>query len=150
MMAEPLPFEHKKTAAPWRRWVGPVALLGLLGLGYAFGLHHYLTLESIAQNRAALAAYKHNHLLLSVLTFVALYTVAVAVSFPGASILTILAGLLFGWFVGGLAAIVGATVGAAIVFQIAKSSFGDVLAKKAGPFMAVLKMMPSTICCFCA
>ena len=56
----------------------------------------------------------------AVAAFVIVYTTAVAVSFPGASILTILAGLLFGWALGGAAAIVAATLGATIVFQIAK------------------------------
>jgi uncharacterized membrane protein YdjX (TVP38/TMEM64 family) len=124
------------TTPLWRRLAGPVALLVLLALGYAGGLHHYLTLTSIAENRAALATYTQDHLALSLLAFIAIYTVAVAVSFPGASILTILAGLLFGWLIGGMAAIIAATVGATIVFQIAKSSFGDVLAKKAGPFLS--------------
>jgi uncharacterized membrane protein YdjX (TVP38/TMEM64 family) len=127
---------EKRSTPLWRRLVGPLVLLVLLGLGYLAGLHHYLTLSSIAENRAALAAYTSDHIVLSLLAFVALYTVAVAVSFPGASILTILAGLLFGWFAGGMAAIVAATLGATVVFQIAKSSFGDVLAKKAGPFLA--------------
>ncbi len=120
----------------WRRLAGPLGLLVLLGLGYAMGLHQYLTLSAIAENRAALAAYTSEHLLLSLLAFVAVYIVAVAVSIPGASVLTILAGLLFGWLLGGMAAIVAATIGATILFQIAKSSFGDVLAKKAGPFLA--------------
>ena len=123
------------TTPLWRRLAGPLGLVALLGLGYVLGLHHYLTLTSIAENRAALATYTADHLALSLLAFIAIYTVAVAVSFPGASILTILAGLLFGWLVGGLAAIFAATIGATIVFQIAKSSFGDVLAKKAGPFL---------------
>jgi uncharacterized membrane protein YdjX (TVP38/TMEM64 family) len=122
--------------AVWRRWVGPLFLLALLGVGYGFGLHHYLTFEAIAENRAALGAFTSNNFVIAIVGFIALYAVAVAVSFPGASILTILAGLLFGWFIGGLAAIVAATVGATIVFQIAKSSFGDVLAKKAGPFLS--------------
>jgi uncharacterized membrane protein YdjX (TVP38/TMEM64 family) len=121
--------------ATWRRWVGPLVLLSFLGVGYGLGLHHYLTFEAVAENRAALAALTANHFAYAILSFVALYAVAVAVSFPGASILTIIAGLLFGWLVGGLAAIVAATCGATIVFQIAKSSFGDVLAKRAGPFL---------------
>ena len=124
-----------QTTPLWRRLAGPLGLVALLGLGYVLGLHQYLTLTSIAENRAALATYTADHLALSLLAFIAIYTVAVAVSFPGASILTILAGLLFGWLVGGLAAIFAATIGATIVFQIAKSSFGDVLAKKAGPFL---------------
>ena len=121
---------------PWQRLGGPAVLLALLAAGYAAGLHHYLTFEAIAGNRATLAAYVSEHLVLSLLAFIVVYTLAVAVSFPGASILTILAGLLFGWLTGGLTAIIAATMGATIVFQIAKSSFGDVLAKKAGPFLS--------------
>jgi uncharacterized membrane protein YdjX (TVP38/TMEM64 family) len=131
-----LKMTDTQTTPLWRRMAGPLVLLGLLGLGYAGGLHHYLTLTSIAENRAALATYTADHLVLSLVAFVVIYSVAVAVSFPGASILTILSGLLFGWFAGGLAAIIAATIGATIVFQIAKSSFGDVLAKKAGPFLS--------------
>lgn len=129
-MPEPQPSNH------WRRFIAPLCAVALLGAGYAFGLHNYFTLQSIAENRAALADYTAQNLVLSVVVFVAVYTAAVAVSFPGASILTILAGLLFGWALGGAAAIIAATVGATIVFTIAKSSFGDVLAKKAGPFLS--------------
>lgn len=135
MTAGRITMTDTKTTPLWRRLAGPLGLLALLGLGYVLGLHHYLSLTSIAENRAALATYTSDHLALSLLAFVAIYTVAVAVSFPGATVLTILAGLLFGWLLGGLAAIIAATMGATIVFQIAKSSFGDVLAKKAGPFL---------------
>lgn len=130
-----LPMTDTQSPMRWRRFAAPLCLLALLGVGYAFGLHNYFTLQSIAENRAALAGYTANHLVFAVLAFIVVYTLAVAVSFPGASILTILAGLLFGWALGGAAAIVAATLGATIVFQIAKSSFGDVLTKKAGPFL---------------
>jgi uncharacterized membrane protein YdjX (TVP38/TMEM64 family) len=122
----------------WRRLLGPAVLVIVLLAAYFSGLGQYLTLQSIADNRAALAAYTSEHWLLSIMAFMAIYTVAVAVSFPGASILTILAGLLFGWFAGGMATIFAATTGATILFQIAKSSFGDVLAKKAGTRMAAI------------
>ncbi len=135
MMAGTLTMTDTQATPLWRRLAGPLVLLVLLGLGYAAGLQHYFTLASIAEHRAELAQYTSSHLLVSLLVFVTVYTIAVAVSFPGASILTILAGLLFGWYVGGMAAIIAATIGATIVFQIAKSSFGDVLAKKAGPFL---------------
>jgi uncharacterized membrane protein YdjX (TVP38/TMEM64 family) len=131
--------QHMKERNPsplWRRLAGPFGLLALLTLGYALGLHKYFTFAAIAENRTALASYTAEHFILALMSFVAIYTIAVAVSFPGASILTILAGLLFGWLVGSIAAIFAATLGATIVFQVAKSSFGDVLAKKAGPFLA--------------
>ena len=120
----------------WRRLAGPLVLLALLVAGYASGLHHVLTFEAIAQNRNMLGDYVANHLFLAILAFMVVYTLAVAASFPGATILTILSGLLFGWRIGGVASILAATLGATIVFQVAKSSFGDVLAKKAGPFLS--------------
>jgi uncharacterized membrane protein YdjX (TVP38/TMEM64 family) len=135
MTAGPIIMVKTNAKPVWRTYAGPLVLLVLLAAGYTFGLHDYLTLQSIAENRTALAAYTQQHIGLSLLIFILVYTVAVAVSFPGASVLTILAGLLFGWLTGGLAAIFAATLGATIVFQIAKSSFGDVLAKKAGPFL---------------
>jgi uncharacterized membrane protein YdjX (TVP38/TMEM64 family) len=135
MTAGTHPMAKQGKSALWRRLAGPTALIALLIAGYSFGLHSYLTFEAIAENRAVLTAFTAEHFVFAVLAFMAIYTAAVAVSFPGASILTILAGLLFGWFTGGLAAIVSATLGATLVFQIAKSSFGDVLAKKAGPFL---------------
>ena len=125
-----------KPAPLWRRLAGPIVLLALLAAGYASGLHHYLTFEAIAQNRSMLGDYVSSHLFLAILAFMAVYTLAVAASFPGATILTILSGLLFGWLVGGVASILAATLGATIVFQIAKTSFGDVLAKKAGPVLS--------------
>jgi uncharacterized membrane protein YdjX (TVP38/TMEM64 family) len=121
--------------AAWRRFLAPLCLVAVLAIGYSLGWHSYFTLQSIAENRAVLASYTAQNLVLAVVIFTLVYAAAVAVSFPGASILTILSGLLFGWAIGGAAAICAATLGAAIVFQITKSSFGDVLAKKAGPFL---------------
>ena len=68
----------------------------------------------------------------------AVYIVVVALSVPGGALLTITGGFLFGWLVGGLSTVIGATIGATIVFLIAKTSLGETLAAKAGPWMAKL------------
>lgn len=120
----------------WRRLIGPAVIVALMALGFSLGLHKYLTLESIAANRAALQAYTDQHLFLALGLFMLIYIAAVALSFPGASVLTILAGLLFGWFAGGAAAVISATIGAVILFKIVNTSFGDVLVKKAGPMLS--------------
>jgi len=119
--------------ARWRRFVAPAILLCLLGLGYALGLQKYFTLQSIAEHRDTFSTFTQNNLTLALLAFIGIYTGAVAVSFPGASVLTIVAGLLFGWWLGGLATIIAATLGATLVFSVARSFLGDVLAKRAGP-----------------
>ena len=53
--------------------------------------------------------------------------------------MTLTSGLLFGWFTGGLAAIIGATIGATAIFLIAKTAFGETLRAKAGPAIAKLQ-----------
>lgn len=119
----------------WRRLIGPVVILALMGLGFSLGLQKYLTLEAIAANRAVLQNYTDQHLFLTLGAFMAIYIAAVALSFPGASVLTILSGLLFGWLAGGSAVVISATIGAVILFKIVNTSFGDVLVKKAGPLL---------------
>jgi uncharacterized membrane protein YdjX (TVP38/TMEM64 family) len=130
------PQEHHlpaKAQNPWRRFLLPLLLAGLLALGWAFGVQNYLSLEAIAQNREVLAAQVAARPLASALLYMVVYVLAVAVSFPGASLLTILAGLLFGWLLGGALAVVAATLGASILFLAARGILADVLAKKAGP-----------------
>lgn len=121
-----------------RRWAPLAVIVLLMILAFSQGVHKHLTLSSLIMERQNLADLVNQNLLFTVLGYVVLYAIAVALSFPGASLLTIAGGFLFGWAVGGFATVFGATVGAAILFIIAKSSFGEVLTRRAGPFMTRL------------
>jgi uncharacterized membrane protein YdjX (TVP38/TMEM64 family) len=123
----------------WRRLLPLLVLGAVMALVFSMGWHRYLTLESIAANRDALQAAITEHWLLAILGYVALYGVVVALSLPGASVMTLSGGLLFGWFFGGLAAIVGATIGATGIFLIARTAAGETLRAKAGPWIAKLQ-----------
>lgn len=123
----------------YRRWLGPLAVMAFMALAYGFGLHKYLSLQSLAENREVLRGFTAENIVLAVLAYIAIYAAAVALSIPGAVILTIAGGFLFGWIIGGTATVFAATLGASAVFQIAKSSFGDTLAKRAGPYLTKLK-----------
>tara|TARA_R110002051_G_scaffold36358_2_gene79103 strand:+ start:11007 stop:11771 length:765 start_codon:yes stop_codon:yes gene_type:complete len=103
-----------------------VVLLGL-ALGYAFGLQDYLSLGFLSEQRQALRSYVDAHSLWSAVLFVSVYIVAVAFSFPAASILTIFGGFLFGWLLGGALVAVAATIGASILFLATRSAFGSFL-----------------------
>ena len=107
-----------------------VVLLGGLAIGYAFGLHHYLSLTYLGEQRGALQAYVTDHRLLSAALFMVIYTAAVAFSFPAASVLTIFAGFLFGWLQAGVMVAFAATLGATILFLAARSSIGGFLRDK--------------------
>lgn len=111
----------------------PLALvaLGLLA-AFAFGLTDYLTLDQLRARRAELTAFVEARPVASVALFGLVYALAVAFSVPGALILTLSGGFLFGTWLGGAVIVVSATVGAVAIFLAARSAFGDVLRRRAG------------------
>ena len=76
---------------------------------------------------------------LAMLVFALTYVAAVSLSLPGAILLTLLSGLMFGWLAGGILSLCAATVGASIVFTIARTSIGDAMGARAGPQVAKLQ-----------
>jgi uncharacterized membrane protein YdjX (TVP38/TMEM64 family) len=122
------------TIPAWRR-LWPVAALAIAFVViYATGLHRYLTLEAVAEHRDLLKSFVASHLVAAILIYAAVYVLAVALSLPGAALLSIIGGFLFGWMVSAPVTIAAATIGAIIVFQIVKTSFGTSIAERAGPF----------------
>ncbi len=112
----------------------PLAVLILLIAGaYASGLHEMLNLETLQAHKGQLKAYVTEKPVMTAMGFTAAYLVAVALSLPVATLLTLLGGFLFGKWLGTLFVVLGATLGASIIFLIAKSSLGTVLREKAGP-----------------
>lgn len=129
-----------ETATPSKRSLArrlaPIAvILALMALVFTTGLHKYLSLAALAENRAMLGDYVASHIALSVLVFAAVYIVAVVLSLPGATILTVAGGLLFGWLWGGMVSVIAATIGAYGVFLVARSAFGSALTARAGPWL---------------
>jgi len=119
---------------PWLRRLAPVAVVVLvMAVVFAMGWHRFLSLETLVRHHAAIEGFVTARYGLAIATFVAIYVTAVALSIPGAVILTITGGLLFGWLIGALAAIVGATTGATIVFLIARGACGEAILRRAGP-----------------
>ena len=113
-----------------------LALAALVAAAFAFGLEKYLTLDALRDNRAALTAFVQAHGAASAVGYVIAYAVVVALSLPGATIMTLAGGFLFGAPIGAPLSIVGATLGATLLFLIARSALGDVLRERAGPFLA--------------
>jgi uncharacterized membrane protein YdjX (TVP38/TMEM64 family) len=116
----------------WKRLAPVGVVAALLATLYATGVTEYLSVEALQQNKSAIDGYVGQNFLLAMALYFVIYTVAVAVSFPGASFLTIAGGAIFGWFWGGLITVFAATAGAAAIFLIAKTALGDVLEEKAG------------------
>lgn len=114
----------------------PIAGIAVaLGLFFAFGLHRYFSLDALRDNREALNAWVEAAPLLALGIFVLAYAAAVAISFPGASILTVFGGFMFGLWPGVPAIVVAATLGATVIFLASKTALGDLLKDKAGGFV---------------
>jgi uncharacterized membrane protein YdjX (TVP38/TMEM64 family) len=111
-------------------------LIALLGAAFAFRLDRYLTLDALRDNRVALLDLVGRSGIWAGAIYVLAYAGAVALSLPGAVILTLAGGFLFGTAIGATLTVVGATVGATILFLIARSAVGDALRQRAGPFLA--------------
>ena len=71
--------------------------------------------------------------LLAVFVYIGIYITVVAVSLPGAAFLTVTGGFLFGIAVGASAAVISATVGATLIFLVARTALGEPLLRRAGP-----------------
>jgi uncharacterized membrane protein YdjX (TVP38/TMEM64 family) len=135
---QPRTIPGAKARPGWIRLLPFAIIMAGLGLGYALGLQHYLSLGYLAESRTALKAYVSEHRLLSIATFMAVYVLAVAFSFPAATVLTVFGGFLFGWMTGGPLVVLSATIGASILFLAARSAFGDFLRKKVAGRAAAL------------
>ena len=120
----------------FKRLAPLLALLALVAVSFVFRLDKYLTLDALRDNRAALTAFVQSHGVGAALGFVLAYAAAVALSLPGATIMTLAGGFLFGVPLGAALTVAGATAGASLLFLIVRSAFGEALRERAGPFLA--------------
>lgn len=117
-----------------RAW--PLAVIGLGALAFfVLDVNSYVTLENLRENRAVLEAFIKDNLIVAPLLFMAVYTLMVAFSIPAGLVMTTTGGFLFGSVLGTGLSVVAATVGATTLFVIAKTSVGDALRAKAGPWL---------------
>ena len=118
--------------------------LGILVLGlvafYAAGLDDYIDFALLRENRSALLNWVAGNQALAVLSFILLYTAVIALSLPAGAALTVAGGFLFGTVSAAAYAVVGATLGATILFLAARTAFADILRRKAkGPLFRKMR-----------
>lgn len=115
----------------WR--VLPVALMAAGAIGFfVLDLQRYLSWEELSRHRYALLDWRDRHEVLSVFLFIGAYVLGVALSLPGAVWLTIIGGFLFGAVAGTVYSVLGATLGACVVFLAVRYFAGDFLRARAG------------------
>lgn len=106
-----------------------LAIIAVALIGTVF-LRPYLGFDALAEHRDALVALVAAHYGLAVLGFILAYIVIVALSLPGATVVTLTGGFLFGLFPGVFFNLAGATIGAILIFLAARMGLGERLAAR--------------------
>lgn len=121
-----------------KRWWLLLVLVLLGGLFFAFDLQRFITLETLKNSRDELQqAYRAQPL--RIIGFYAIvYILIAALSLPGAAVMTLAGGAIFGLLVGIPAALISASIGATLAFWVARYVFRDAVQKRFGGHMAVI------------
>ena len=121
-----------------KRWWFVVVLVGLMALFYTLDLGRYLSLAAIKSSRADLEAWRAAQPLLAGVLFFAGYVTVSALSLPGAAVMTLAGGAIFGLGWGMLIVSFASTIGATLAFLTSRWLLGDWVKARFGERMATL------------
>lgn len=123
-----------------KKWIGKAAVVGLIVLGIFafryFDLGQYLSLDYLKSSREKFQALYQSHRVLVIAAYMGIYIVVTALSLPGAAVMTLAGGGLFGLTVGTVAVSFASTIGATLACVVSRfllrewvqNKFGDKLA----------------------
>lgn len=131
--------------ARFKRFLPLIALACVIGLIFGMGWNRYLSLETLRLHGTEFRLFTAEHWWLSLLVLMAVFTVLTASVVPGVFFVTITAGYLFGPWIGGVATSIAATLGALIVYAVARSALGRDLRRKAETDMGLLRKVCDAI-----
>ena len=114
-------------------------LIVLIGAFFAFGGTEYLTLDYLKSQWINIAEFHQNNPTVALVLFFVVYVVVTGLSLPGAAILTLFAGAIFGFLTGVILVSFASTLGATIAFVIARFIFRDAILSKFSKQLQVIE-----------
>ena len=108
------------------------AVAVLVALFFAFDLGRFLSLEALKERQAALDALYAARPLATIGSFFLVYVAVTALSLPGAAILTLAAGALFGLATGTLVVSFASSIGATLAFLVSRHLLRDTVERRFG------------------
>ena len=116
-----------------------LAAIGVLvAVFFAFDLGRYLSLEYLKASREHLLDLYHRHALLLTAAYMVVYIVAAALSLPGATVLTLAGGALFGLPLGTVIVSFASTIGATLACAVARFLLRDWVQRRFGDRLAAV------------
>jgi uncharacterized membrane protein YdjX (TVP38/TMEM64 family) len=111
----------------------PIIVIGILIIiAIKSGLTHYLNYVSLKKYHLQLTTYVNQHFSLTLALFCLAYILIVVTSIPGATVLTLVGGLLFGSILGTTVVVISATIGATLLMIAIKLAFGEIVTRRIG------------------
>ena len=135
-----------------------LAIVGVLGFFFYLDFSQYLSLEHIKEQQTNFLEFYKENTLLAMGAFTGVYIVSTALSLPGAVILTLLGGALFGLLVGTILVSFASSIGATLAFLVSRlllrdwvqnkfgsylKSFNDGVQKDGGFYLFTLRLIPA-------
>jgi uncharacterized membrane protein YdjX (TVP38/TMEM64 family) len=114
------------------RWVLLAVIAALIAAFFAFDLGRYLSLERLQASKAAIDAYRDAHPLLASAAFLGIYVAVTALSLPGAVILTLAGGAVFGLLWGLVLVSFASSIGATLAFLTSRLLLRDAIQARFG------------------
>ena len=105
------------------RWIALVVVVSLIGAFFQYDLGNYLTLENIKSEQEALRGLVDTNPAEFIAGYFFIYVAVTALSIPGAAVMTLVAGALFGLWWGLLIVSFASTIGATLAMVIARWLF---------------------------
>lgn len=114
-----------------RLWVTLLIAISI-AVFFWFDLQQFLSLTALKQQQLALNSMVSANPLIAATIFLAVYILATALSVPGAAILTLAGGALFGFLYGTILVSVASTIGATLAFLASRYLFRDAVHSRFG------------------
>jgi uncharacterized membrane protein YdjX (TVP38/TMEM64 family) len=119
-----------------------IAVVAIIVIGIAafiyFDLGQYLSLQYIKKSQASFTELYQSHGLAVIAAYMAIYIAVTALSLPGAAVLTLAGGAMFGLVVGTVAVSFASTIGATLAFLVSRFLLRDWVQGKFGDKLATI------------
>ena len=114
------------------RWTLLAVIVALIAVFFIFDLQQYLTLENLKSQQASIETYRNSHPILAIAVYALIYIAVTGLSLPGAAILTLAGGAIFGLLWGTLIVSFVSSIGATLAFLAARYLFRDAVKARFG------------------
>lgn len=120
------------------RWALLTVIFTLIAAFFIFDLQQYLTLETLKIQQQDIESFRSSHAGLAVFYYALIYIAVTGLSLPGATILTLAGGAIFGLFWGTLIVSFASSIGATLAFLAARFLFRDAVKSRFDDRLAVI------------